>query len=238
MGGRLRAVRRLLFRDAATNCSNMVKRAREPVISVGSAAIATGATEDVKGDQTWMYANGVIKRAHSTVLGGTEYFDHKDPESKLPRRKHESNFFITINTNKGGKKNPIATTEKNAVATTLEFLALETNMCKYLCFGPKHPGVYKDDKFEDVIESTEWEAAVETGPNLGRLHCHIWLTLHHFSQVQVDRAQMGQMFKEKFNAHCSSDRRMRGRAYVNVKLLPTSDWAMVMKQYIHKGMRA
>ena len=73
-------------------------------------------------------------------------------------------------------------------------------------------------------------------------HSHIWLTVHHYSQVQVNMPVMQKMFKEAYNSRIdimnSRQLRCNGMPYIQVKLLPSSDWAMVIKQYIHKGMAA
>ena len=45
---------------------------------------------------------------------------------------------------------------------------------------------YRLDRYTDVIESVDWKAAVETGDVLHRLHAHIWLTITHYSQVQIN----------------------------------------------------
>ena len=93
-----------------------------------------------------------------------------------------------------------------------------------------------------VIKSVEWTSSVETGENYERLHVHIWLTVHHYSQVQINRPVISVMFKEFYNgllnAHpgFKAQLQCKGRPYCNVKLLPTSDWAMVLRQYIHKAM--
>ena len=87
----------------------------------------------------------------------------------------------------------------------------------------------------------EWKAGVEIGENQERLHAHIWLTVHHYSQVQVNMPVMQRMFKQAYNSHIGAENlrvlRCNKMPYIQVKLLPTSDWAMVMKQYIHKGMQ-
>ena len=129
---------------------------------------------------------------------------------------------------------------KTAMKATLDFLSKDSNICTYLKFGPKSAH-YRKDKFEDVITKVEWQAAVEVGEEQQRLHCHVWLTVHHYSQVQINMPIMQKMFKDAYNSRIAltSQRQLRcnGMPYIQVKLLPSSDWAMVMKQYIHKGMQ-
>ena len=130
---------------------------------------------------------------------------------------------------------------KTAMKDALVILSQNASICSYLKFGPKSAH-YRQDKFDDVIFKVEWQAAVEIGEEQQRLHCHIWLTVHHYSQVQINMPIMQKMFKEAYNkgiASSSGQKQLRcnGMPYIQVKLLPSSDWAMVMKQYIHKGMQ-
>ena len=76
--------------------------------------------------------------------------------------------------------------------------------------------------------------------------------MHHYSQVQVNMPVMQRLFKRLYNQYIDEalnntvgldKEAIRGRIaqnknpYIQVKLLPTSDWAMVIRQYIHKGMQ-
>ena len=200
----------------------------------------TNVKRGVKETGAWRYPGGVIQRAPDTWLGSKHYYDDKDPGEA--RRKHESNFFITLNTNKkvgGEMEGKIAQHGKLAMKQTLDDLSKEEFMCSYIKFGPKSKE-YREDVFADVITKIEWQAAVEVGENLERLHCHIWLTVHHYSQVQINMPVMQKLFKDAYNARIdwahASELRVKGMPYIQVKLLPTSDWAMVMKQYMHKAM--
>ena len=200
----------------------------------------------VKKTGAWRYPNGIIQRMDRRKIGTKEYFDDKDESEN--RRKHESNFFITINTNRSmaGINGATAEIGKQACRRTLDWLSEADTLCTYIKFGPKNPRVYGEDRFEDVIQKVEWQANVEVGEKLERLHCHIWLTMHHFSQVQVNMPVIQHLFNRKYNEEINANTdsagklslAQRGKPYVNVKLLPTSDWAMVMRQYIHKGMEA
>ena len=84
------------------------------------------------------------------------------------------------------------------------------------------------------------QAAVETGEGFERLPCHIWLTVHHYSQVQINMPVMQQMFKRMYNQRVggvfNQKLAITKNPYISVKLLPTSDWADVIKSYIHKAM--
>ena len=191
MGSRVQSVSRLLFKDRQllSTCTvpGMVKR--EPArITVGSAATVNAlhdTRKSVKKNQAWRYPGGVIQRHTDTRINGRgPYTDDKDPG--LPRRKQESNFFITLNTNRscaGG--GDLADVGKEAMRSTLNELSKDRMICQLLKFGPKNEKHYGADWYEDVIQKIEWNAAVELGENLDRLHCHIWLTVHHYSQVQL-----------------------------------------------------
>lgn len=251
MSIRVTQVARLLAKKTANYpskvCTKMVKRKTTEVISVGSASLnaTTGDTlkrKSPKADQAWRYPGGVIRRHADRVINTKTYTDDKDPEQN--RRRQESNFFITLNTNRhlqmGGQ---IAQEGKDACRHALDLLAKDNAICQYLKFGPKSDH-YKDDRYEDVIEKVEFNGAVETGEQQERLHCHIWLTVHHYSQVQINMPVMQHMFKSFYNGYIEQKSyhkaelgiKPRSKAYIQVKLLPTSDWAQVMRQYIHKAM--
>ena len=74
-----------------------------------------------------------------------------------------------------------------------------------------------------------------------RMHCHIWVTIHHFSQIQINYTVMRELFNRHFNAYPQGTTNIAPlvkRPYCQVKLLPQSDWTTVMKQYILKGMQS
>jgi hypothetical protein len=231
--------------------SKMVKRMRdEPQAKVKGVSI-----EDVRGLQpldsgevdvdpkamgAWRYKGGSILRA-GPELDIAKYYDHKsEPGNRLPRRRHESNFFITINPNLGANTRDGVCDRDGLYAQlngVLEYLSSEKVIATYLKYGPKHDE-YKDDLYSDVIVKRDWIAAAETGPKKARVHTHIWLTLHHYSQVQIDTKMLAHISRTAFNeaAGKTSGRTLKGLPYVHIKLLPQSDWTDVMKGYIHKAM--
>lgn len=238
---RVQSVGRLLWKGKQPQCNlanlpKMVKR--EPTMIAVESINLQRPKEGIKKSGAWRYAGNIIQRAPSTKLGSGTYTDDRDPGEA--RRKHESNFFITLNTNKtlNGMDPMIAQHGREACRDALGELSRNEALCSYIKFGPKSAH-YRSDVFDDVITKVEWQAAVETGENLGRLHCHIWLTLHHYSQVQVNMPVMQRMFKEAYNRRTvpfEAKLTCKGRPYIQVKLLPTSDWAEVMKRYIYKAM--
>jgi len=221
----------------------MVKRT--PVrISTQTVSLTKPTGLGKKAEGAWRYPGGVILRHDKRMINNgyneeKEYWDDKDPSQN--RRKHESNFFITLNTNRTlkGVDPMVAANGRTAMKETLEKLADDKEICAYMKFGPKS-NMYKDDRYHDVIQKIEWTAAVEEGEILGNLHCHIWMTVHHYSQVQINYQVLQHMFKKEYNARVNdhSALKVSKNPYVQVKLLPTSDWAMVMKQYMQKAMTA
>ena len=71
----------------------MVKRERPVQVTVADANLRP---KTPKKGVDWMYVGGKVQRAESVMINGTKYTDPREPS--LPRRKIESNFFITINT--------------------------------------------------------------------------------------------------------------------------------------------
>ena len=210
----------------------MVKRAHTPDVTTSKADFQVKHT--AKTNQAWRYQGHQIQRAPGIMINGEAYEDPKNPGQ--PRRKQESNFFITINSN----KSPISSEMELGVRrmqAMLKDLADARTMSTYLKFGPVDKQ-YEKDKFADVIHNIDWMANVETGDLVHRLHAHIWLTITHYSQVQINVHVLAHAARAAFNAGIRDGSKLRIdlKPYVHVKLLPQSDWTNVMKQYIHKGM--
>lgn len=212
--------------------SGMVKRARNPDVTTSNADFQVQHTAKTK--QAWRYQGHQIQRAPGLLINAKKYEDPKDPGQ--PRRKQESNFFITINSN----KSPLNTEMEMAVShmkEMLRVLADERTLSTYIKFGPVSPE-YREDRFADVIHNIDWKANVETGDVVHRLHAHIWLTITHYSQVQLNVQMLQHAARQAFNRGLplGSQLRIDMKPYVHIKLLPQSDWTTIMKQYIHKGM--
>ena len=248
---------RLLTREtrrATPQESPMVARAAAgagPALSRGSnlnvvtQPVNFKASVGAKASQAWRYPGFNILRAPSVFLTtpGKLYTDPKEPDADnangKPRRKIESNFFITINPN---QKVPAAK-ESRAQAifkTALDKIAREENLVQYLKFGPKDSH-YIGDHAIDVIEKLDWDSNVEIGDIRGRMHCHIWLTIVHYSQIQINVSLMQWAFKKAYNEqipNLHAEDRVKKLPYLQVKLLPQSDWTTVMRQYIKKAIGA
>lgn len=272
---RVEAVSRLLYKaprsaKPLSDCKfarTMVKRRTDAdlertKVTVEAIDLKRAKGDTVKGNGAWRYPGGVIQRHAQRKINGKDYTDDKDPGEN--RRKHESNFFITLGTNRCMKGTrgryckkadrtegqgaytfkavpPVEVAlAKDACSRALDDLAKESMMCQYFKFGPKSAH-YRDDRFSDVVQSVEWQPAVEVGEIKDRLHAHIWLTVNHYSQVQINMPVMQMLFKQTYNGHCealgvTSQQIKSGMPYISVKLLPTADWSMVLKQYMAKGM--
>ena len=76
-----------------------------------------------------------------------------------------------------------------------------------------------------------------------RLHAHIWVTFTHYSQIQVNSNMLQWISRRLYNSKLPANLQKKDSGcsitrlpYVHVKLLPQSDWATIMRQYIHKAM--
>ena len=213
---------------------------------------------NVKKDQAWKYPGNTIERAGSILLNGRFYTDPKEepfesnrqhqgrdltdtpnaPLEGTPRRKQETHLFITINTNHSYPDAALSTA-KAIFHTAL--LDLKTNVEGYLKFGPMN-AFYQNDKASDVIlKPIGWEAEVETGETLRRLHCHITLNINHYSQIQVSAPLLAHKFREAFNnaaGGSSSPFYLSKPPYINIaKPLPQKQWeSTLLRQYMRKEL--
>ena len=246
MNARVKQVSRLLHRNIGhAHKDFMVKRDRTVKRhDISTQSIDFTAELSAKKSQTWRYAGGQILRAPSKMINGTRYVDPKD--ASLPRRKQESNFFMTINPNMVVKDSDA---QVDTMKHVLHKLSQAPMLATYLRFGPKVEGPiaagphadedYRKDKYADVVHSVEWKACAETGDVLRRLHAHVWLTVHHYSQVQINVSVLQHLTKQIYNQRMGAMKKelhIKRLPYVHIKLLPQSNWTSVMKQYIHKGM--
>ncbi len=222
--------------------NNMVRRAATSVVTqrVSRRAGVTG----VKAAQAWKYPGFNVVRAPSVEINGTRYFDPKADEN-TPRRKQESNFFITINPNFIETPGSAAAYEsQNRFKNALDHLSKNETIARILKFGPRDDH-YVLDKAKDVIlPGVQFTSSVEVGEVQSRMHCHIWMTIEHYSQIQINVKMMQDEFRRGYNGDVEGavglpfgdPRRITGMPYLQVKLLPESDWTTVMRQYIKKGM--
>ena len=244
MSERVASVSRLLYRKVGhthkTNTQEMVKRQSKltrKVVTTESIDFKT--PHSAKTKQAWKYKNNNIVRHPTVTINGTPYTDHKDAGEA--RRKQESNFFITINSNKAPCEAEGQDDVVKAMERVLKHLQEERVLARCIRFGPKHPEHYSADKYADVIHSLDFKGAVETGDKQKRVHAHIWLTVTHYSQIQLNIQMLQHETLTEYNKALSNIRSeskyfIEALPYVCVKLLPQSDWTDVMRQYIHKAM--
>lgn len=210
--------------------------------------------KNAKGKQAWKYPGGNIIRASTVYLNGRYYTDPKEPDAGdplkqgqpniqddngTPRRKQESNFFITINPN-NVYKDALEDRAKERFHAALNHLAQNEVLVRCLKFGPKDPHYTQDIAFDVVLPGIDWKASVEVGERLGRMHAHIICYIQHYSQIQFEPKMLQYEFRAGFNAGLNQGDRLilTEPPYVQVKMLPQSDWTTIMRQYIRKGMES
>lgn len=216
----------------------MVKRATTKKASVTATTVQDAQlVSGIKKKGNWLYPDGVIQRHPDLIINGQEYYDPKELPQKMPRRKIESSFFITINTNRQMKENYTNKSAANsAMRAMLSHVTNEEQLCSLIVFGPKDKA-YEGDRYADVIDSVVVDRmSIELGENMNRLHAHIMLTIHHYSQIQINKAMLQHISKEVYNRNAPTDMQINGKPYVHIELLPQSNFMQVMKNYIHKNM--
>lgn len=237
---RVREVSRLLHRTTASVgrglwTDDMVARNRNGPVTTSDATFRVPVS--AKTNQAWKYPKGIVQRHSSKIINGRHYVDPKD--SSLPRRKHESNFLITINTNKGPQPGQHHDDVVRSMEQVLMLLAKDEYLAQYLKFGPKDVD-YREDRFIDVIEGCQFKGAVEVGDIMHRIHAHIMLTVYHYSQVQIEPQLLANLARQLFNANLpvGNPYRITARPHVHVRLLPQANWVEIIKGYVHKGMNS
>ena len=240
MSERVASVSRLLYRKVGhthkVGLQRPIGMVKRKVVTTESIDFKT--PHSAKTKQAWKYKNNNIVRHPTVTINGTPYTDHKDAGEA--RRKQESNFFITINSNKSPCDAKGQDDVVKAMEAVLKHLQIERVLARCTRFGPKHPEHYSADKFTDVIHSLDFKGAVETGDKQKRVHAHIWLTVTHYSQIQLNIQMLQHETRKEYNKALAAigreEHKIGALPYVCVKLLPQSDWTDVMRQYIHKAM--
>ena len=233
---------RLQWRESGHAKAAMPKEARVKHSYISAGVASFKPPVGGKAAQAWKYQGGVVARMSDVMINGTKYCDHpRDGEAadeELPRRKQETNFFLTINTNQC----PTSPADFNQVMAALDamnkHIAREEVMAGYIKFGPCHPN-YANDKWADVILELSSKWTSEIGPKLGRAHSHGLVTFSHCSQIQVAPKLLQQVAKDAFNQALppTSPHRLTRLPYVHAKLLQQSGFHEIVKNYIHKDAR-
>tara|TARA_B100001996_G_C18661281_1_gene593207 strand:+ start:664 stop:1386 length:723 start_codon:yes stop_codon:yes gene_type:complete len=185
--------------------------------------LALGGDYGAKQRQAWKYKGGQIQRAETLwLISGVKHRDPKEPPGvDLPRRLEESNFFITINTNKSPVANGVtADVAGTAAANAMDILLQQ--MDRFVQFGGGQRGnpEFVNDIFQAVVKDVEWTPSVEMGPALNRLHTHTVVRLVHYSQLRINTRWLQETFKDAWNGQWAPGHTMRidGMPYVDVKL--------------------
>ena len=221
----------------------MVKRIRSTKVTAGTGSIPVGLSQgnpDAKGDQAWKYAGGNVERLPSTTVNGVELFDHITKGA--PRRKQESSFFITVNTNKAGKT-PEETQDIIAgLEAAVTGMGDEAILATLIKFGPMNPEEYGNDKYADVVKEVSFQGRVEIGPVMRRVHAHIILKVIHYSQIHLFVGMMQEYVKTVYNKTITLKDgefgvEIKGKPWVAIRRLPQQRWREIMEDYLRKGMR-
>ena len=233
----------------------MVKRIRSTKVTAGTGTIPVGLSqgnpdavkysknkkgEDVKSGQEWKYAGGNVERLPSTTVNGVELFDHITKGA--PRRKQESSFFITVNTNKAGKT-PEETQDIIAgLEAAVTGMGDEAILATLIKFGPMNPEEYGNDKYADVVKEVSFQGRVEIGPVMRRVHAHIILKVIHYSQIHMFVGMMQEYVKTVYNKEITLKGgkfgvEIKGKPWVAIRRLPQQRWREIMEDYLRKGMR-
>ena len=138
-----------------------------------------------------------MERLPSTTVNGVELTDHITKGA--PRRKQESSFFITVNTNKAGKT-PEETQDIIAgLQAAVPGMGGEAILATLIKFGPMNPEEYGNDKYADVVKEMAFQGRVEIGPVMMRVHAHIILKVIHYSQIHMFVGMMQEYVKTVYN---------------------------------------
>lgn len=242
------SIARPVAEDPETTARRLLQKTPLPVTRAAFERAPGG--KNVKGRQAWRYPGGVIERADTIYLNGRYYTDPKEAEAGAPstqgeflggdtgtpRRKQESTFFITINPNQRVSA-PLEHKARGNFERALAHLQEPATLAQCLKFGPKDSH-YASDKAGDVLTEIEWNAKVEVGEKLGRMHAHIICRIVHYSQVQVDTRAMQYHFRTAYNSGLvvGDALAMSNPPYIHIKMLPQSNWSQVYSQYMVKGM--
>lgn len=208
-------------------------RARTEHLALGS--VGYGA----KKRQAWKYKGGIIQRADTLwLIPGVKHRDPKEPFGvDLPRRLEESNFFVTINTNKSPTAHGIpGDVAGNAAANSMDLLA--ANMNRFIEFGQGRRGdpEFQNDIFEAVVKDVEWTPSVEMGPELQRLHTHTVVRLVHYTQLRINIRALQETFRMAWNDQWHEEHPMRltGMPHVDVRLRQQRNAEEITLQYAAK----
>ena len=217
-------------RDKARPTPSATKASLQVAIGTHSADGIKAAAYD-KATGEW---KARVTGGRRTEFGPHTLHDHHVDQAGQPlgRRKQQSNFFMTLNTN---KRKFDEVRDIDAMSHAIEKV-FKTNVYEILKFGPAHPNTYASDGSiaDEVIEKVEVKAGIERGPVTGALHAHLYLTITHWSQVQIDVPRLQHLFKEAYNSRAATRMTEKGKLAVKVELQPQTDWGQIISHYLSK----
>ncbi len=233
----LRQQTQLGFYDAAAAQRDVSRPTPSASKATLQVAIGTHTADGIKAaasDKATGEWKARVNGGRRTTFGAHTLYDHHVDQTGNPlgRRKQQSNFFMTLNTN---KRKFDEVRDINAMQFALDKV-FKTNVYEILKFGPAHPNTYAGDGDfpEDVVEKVEVKAGIERGPVTGALHAHLYLTITHWSQLQIDVPRMQFLFKEAYNSKAVTKMTDKGRLAVKVELQPQTDWGQIISHYLSK----
>ena len=229
------------FYDAAM--AERDKKRETPSASKATLQVAIG-THSEEGIKAAAYDKATgewkarITGGRRTQFGSHVLYDHHVDHTGQPlgRRKQQSNFFMTLNTN---KRKFDETRDTDAMSYAINKI-FKQEVFDILKFGPAHPDTYGGDgsMVNDVIEKVEVKAGIERGPVTGALHAHLYLTITHWSQLQIDVPRLQFLFKEAYNEKAVTKMTDKGRLAVKVELQPQTDYGQIIAFYLSKQVAA
>ena len=223
--------------------------------SVSNANVSFAPGIGAKAYQAWKYRDGNIQRAPKLHLDPNnptkEYFDPIDEQAKsqkLPRRKQETNLFVTLNLN---KIVPWSDELRVNEALMKTINKIQTSaLSEVLVCGParvRNADYFRDDNLAVVLKDIKFTTTIEQGPRTGFKHVHMTVSMEHYSQIQMDKTLLRTKFIELYNDALVSNVGPTGRPgrprrdkmalrglYVDVKLRNQMSWHEIEKWYLHK----
>jgi len=214
----------------------MPSKIKKVKISLGSTSINSQGFK-YSGPGNWKSKHQVRGSIDSFPAGTGE-----DPAAPgLGRRKHETKLFITLNPNKGGYGAGDDAAVYEGMTRVVKSLARDETLQKLIVFGPcikYHGEKYQGDSYAAHVEEISVSAAVERGDRQLRSHAHLFISMVHYSQVQISKTLLQRHAREVYNEGMPDKYKLKGAHafYCHIKLMPQSDWSEVMQMYLEKGV--
>lgn len=149
----------------------------------------------------------------------------KDPRtSKRPKNeKKETNVFVTISSN---KKIPYNERDGKAMIGKWEAL-MQTLFSEEVCDLFE----FREGCIDDIIKcKVKVESEIGDDPKGKRLHTHAMIQTEHRCNIRLDIGKIRQLIKMALPSWYPGNK----YPYVQVKLLPSTDWLQKIEEYIDK----